>query len=135
MAGNSVLEGNLVMAAGSTMHFAEDAVLTMGCSVSIGVGSSLEIDNYDPFRSYVLFKDVETLVLGNYVVTEEGVYDVSGLLTGINGVTNIANNLYGIDYHDGVVTFVQNNLAGFSMMALPPAAFVPEPATAMNESS
>lgn len=130
VAGNSVLEGNLVMAAGSTMHFAEDAVLTMGCSVSIGVGSSLEIDNYDPFRSYVLFKDVETLVLGNYVVTEEGVYDVSGLLTGINGVTNIANNLYGIDYHDGVVTFVQNNLAGFSMMALPPAAFVPEPATA-----
>lgn len=90
VAGNSVLEGNLVMAAGSTMHFAEDAVLTMGCSVSIGVGSSLEIDNYDPFRSYVLFKDVETLVLGNYVVTEEGVYDVSGLLTGINGVTNLA---------------------------------------------
>lgn len=117
VAGHSFLEANLIVGAGSELSFAQDSLLTMGCTVTIGSGTALNIDGLEQGVAVVLMNSVDGLTLAGNTVTEDGWYDANGILDSINGVAITENDKYFIGYHSSVVSFKAYGA-------------VPEPATA-----
>lgn len=112
----STLNADLVMQSGSTLHLAEGAALTMGCSVTLENGTKLELGGNPLDGPVSLYKDVESLTLGDTTYTYEqmGWYDAAGIITSLNG--EALSGDYVIGYWNGTVSFAEKS--------------VPEPATA-----
>lgn len=117
VAGHSFMEANLIVGAGSELTFAQDSLLTMGCTVTIGSGTALNIESPLEYGvAVVLMDSVDGLTLAGNTVTADGWYDANGILGTINGEAILENDQYFIGYHNGEV----------SVMFM----VVPEPATA-----
>lgn len=117
VAGQSFMEANLIVGAGSELTFAQDSLLTMGCTVTIGSGTALNIESPLEYGvAVVLMDSVEGLTLAGNTVTADGWYDANGILTTINGEAILENDQYFIGYHNGEVSIK--------------SMIVPEPATA-----
>lgn len=114
--GDSFMEGNLIIANSGKLDFATDAVLTMGCNVTIGSDTILTIDSSVDTAPVTLFADVEGLTLGGTNITSVGWYDAYGILALVNGNAITDNGQYVIGFWNGTVSVA--------------AANVPEPATA-----
>lgn len=112
----STLNADLVMQSGSTLHLAEGAALTMGCSVTLENGTKLELGGNPLDGPVSLYNDVESLTLGDTTYTYEqmGWYDAAGIITSLNG--EALSGDYVIGYWNGTVSFAEKS--------------VPEPATA-----
>lgn len=117
VAGHSFLEANLIVGAGSELSFAQNSLLTMGCTVTIGSDTAVIIHGLEQGVAVNLMDSVDGLTLAGNTITADGWYDANGILTSINGAAILENDKYFIGYHDGVVSFMAYGA-------------VPEPATA-----
>lgn len=117
VAGHSFMEANLIVGAGSELTFAQDSLLTMGCTVTIGSGTALNIGSPLEYGvAVVLMDSVDGLTLAGNLITEDGWYDANGILGSINGEAITESDTYAIGYHNGEVSVL--------------FMVVPEPATA-----
>lgn len=111
----NTVEGNLVMRDNATLTFGEGALLTMGCDVTLGSGTALNLEGDYAHTLIALFAGVDSLTLAGEAITHDGLYDAYGTIGTLNG-DSIARGQYVIGYRNGVVSFG--------------AGTVPEPATA-----
>ena len=111
----NTMEANLIICDNATLTFSEGALLTMGCDVTLGSGTALNLEGDYEHSLVALFSGVDGLTLADKVITHEGLYDAYDTIATLNGEA-INQGQYVISYRNGVVSFG--------------AGSVPEPATA-----
>lgn len=111
----NTMEANLIICDNATLTFSEGALLTMGCDVTLGSGTALNLEGDYEHSLVALFSGVDGLTLADKVITHEGLYDAYDTIATLNGEA-INQGQYVIAFRNGVVSFG--------------AGSVPEPATA-----
>lgn len=111
----NTVEANLIICDNATLTFSEGALLSMGCDVTLGSGTALNLEGDYAHTLIALFAGVDSLTLAGEAITHDGLYDAYGTIGTLNG-DSIDRGQYVIGYRNGVVSFG--------------AGTVPEPATA-----